>query len=74
LSRTLNAGEHEHRARSRDGDRLQFMHELVERLLAVCQTLGGYDAIEHQNGNIVPGDLTAQLGRKPIEPVGFQNT
>ena len=47
---------------------------LVERLLAVCQTLGGYVAIEHQNGNIVPGDLTAQLGRKPIEPVGFQNT
>jgi hypothetical protein len=50
------------------------MHKLVERLLVVGRAFGGYDAIEHQDGDAVPGDLTPQLGQEPLEPIGFQNT
>ena len=69
---SMCAGEHENRAVSRDGDRLQFVNELVERLFVFRDAAGGYDAVETrmEAPRVV---ISRRTGQQPFEAIVVQD-
>jgi hypothetical protein len=70
---SLCAREHKNRAVGRNRYSLQLVNELVERLFVLCDTLGGYDAVDYQNGGTSRRDFTPQQGQQILEATVVQH-